>query len=356
MFPLRARFRRSSLRPLAGLPTFRVKPHFAAISRRVCAAALALSLAAGAWAQSAHAALIFGPASPVVELNSAASDRMTWISPDGLTAVLQSNRLGTFDIFSATRTSLSDPFGAPITSPFTTVNNSTFNSGDAVLSSDGLELFYHSANSPSPLSFFRATRAGTAVNFAAGSQVTTVPTTSGDNFNRPTWLSADGNRLYYFNDSAEPKLATRTLPTVAFTPSAFDPFSLISLGGNAGTATLSPDELTIIFTSGRPGGLGLGDLWYSTRASLSDPFSAPLNLASINTAASESGPVWFGDTLYFTRIVGGNPEIFSASLTAVPEPASAVLVGVGAAFLFAGARRRARGAKSPAVGVPGRDR
>ena len=40
-------------------------------------------------------------------------------------------------------------------------------------------------------------------------------------------------------------------------------------------AILSRDELTMYFTSDRPGGLGGDDLWFTTRASLDDPWGRP---------------------------------------------------------------------------------
>src|SRR5262245_46380541 len=90
-----------------------------------------------------HAGPIFNTAAPVAELNSTASDSVTWISADGLMVVLTSNRPGTFDLYSATRVSIGGAFSTPTTSPFTTANNATFNSASGVLSSNGLELFYH---------------------------------------------------------------------------------------------------------------------------------------------------------------------------------------------------------------------
>jgi hypothetical protein len=59
-------------------------------------------------------------------------------------------------------------------------------------------------------------------------------------------------------------------------------------------AILSRDELTMYFTSDRPGGVpGPGgvrndDLWFTTRASLDDPWETPTNLAALNTGAADS--------------------------------------------------------------------
>jgi WD40 repeat protein len=59
---------------------------------------------------------------------------------------------------------------------------------------------------------------------------------------------------------------------------------------DAGT-TLRADGREIFFSSNRPGTLGLGDLWTSTRRSVHDPWGTPVNLgAPLNTAAQEQQP------------------------------------------------------------------
>jgi WD40 repeat protein len=60
-------------------------------------------------------------------------------------------------------------------------------------------------------------------------------------------------------------------------------------------AILSRDELTMYFTSDRPGGLGGDDLWFTTRASLDDPWETPTNLSALNTGAADSLAVLSSD-------------------------------------------------------------
>jgi len=56
-------------------------------------------------------------------------------------------------------------------------------------------------------------------------------------------------------------------------------------------AFLSRDELTIYFTSDRPGGWGGNDLWFATRESVDSPWREPQNMgARINTASDDSLP------------------------------------------------------------------
>ena len=60
-------------------------------------------------------------------------------------------------------------------------------------------------------------------------------------------------------------------------------------------AVLSRDELTMYFTSDRPGGLGGDDLWFTTRTSLDDAWETPTNLSALNTDAADSLSVLSSD-------------------------------------------------------------
>ncbi|HET7695365.1 MAG TPA: hypothetical protein VFK57_06625 [Vicinamibacterales bacterium] len=60
-------------------------------------------------------------------------------------------------------------------------------------------------------------------------------------------------------------------------------------------AILSRDELTMYFTSDRPGGLGGDDQWFTTRASLDDPWGDPQNMSSLNSTAADSLAVLSSD-------------------------------------------------------------
>lgn len=70
----------------------------------------------------------------------------------------------------------------------------------------------------------------------------------------------------------------------------------IALTGVNSTSTdnqpvLSPDQLSLYFASGRPGGLGGNDIWVSRRASLTSEWQAPVNLgAPINSASDDQAP------------------------------------------------------------------
>jgi hypothetical protein len=66
-------------------------------------------------------------------------------------------------------------------------------------------------------------------------------------------------------------------------------------------AILTADELTVYFTSDRPGGLGGDDLWVSRRVSPDAPWEAPENLAILNSQFADSLSVFStsGNIMYF---------------------------------------------------------
>jgi hypothetical protein len=63
------------------------------------------------------------------------------------------------------------------------------------------------------------------------------------------------------------------------------------------------DGLEMVFTSNRTGGAGAFDIWTSTRASVFDPWSAPVNVTAVNTAGPETRPSlsWDAQRLYLGR-------------------------------------------------------
>ena len=56
------------------------------------------------------------------------------------------------------------------------------------------------------------------------------------------------------------------------------------------SATLSPNGLSLYFTSNRPGSLGGNDLWVSQRECADCSWEEPVNLTMLNSAAADAGP------------------------------------------------------------------
>lgn len=82
-------------------------------------------------------------------------------------------------------------------------------------------------------------------------------------------------------------------------------FVMIDLGDTAYNyfhPAISSDELTLYFSSNRPGGEGDYDLWKATRSSIDEPFGNVVNLGKqINTEGKEEFPTLRSDTrMYFS--------------------------------------------------------
>ena len=85
---------------------------------------------------------------------------------------------------------------------------------------------------------------------------------------------------------------------------------------------LSADELTLYFSSGRPGGLGDYDIWFCTRPSADAAWGPPVNVGTpVNSVYYDAYPCISGDglTLYFSehwaynQQVGARPPVGSTS-------------------------------------------
>ena len=97
------------------------------------------------------------------------------------------------------------------------------------------------------------------------------------------------------SDAAPDARPARCNPTAAFGK----PVALASLDTSANDehAELSADELTIYFSSTRPGGAGGFDIYQATRGSISESFGNILPVQGINTAGDERTPRMAGNGL-----------------------------------------------------------
>jgi Tol biopolymer transport system component len=92
------------------------------------------------------------------------------------------------------------------------------------------------------------------------------------------------------------------------------------------TANISPDGLSLLFSSDRPGGWGGMDMWMATRAGVDSPWSEPVNLGpTVNSAAWDLSPRLSADglSLYFhsARPGGlGGEDIWVATRTSKTAP------------------------------------
>lgn len=68
-------------------------------------------------------------------------------------------------------------------------------------------------------------------------------------------------------------------------------------GGTGDDPTLTGDRLELYLNSSRPGGVGMGDIWMSTRATTSDTWSTPIVVAELSSPGTETSPEVSADGL-----------------------------------------------------------
>lgn len=251
-------------------------------------------------------------------INTGYNDQHPAISKDGLSLYFTSNRpggQGADDLWVSQRASVDDPWGPP-QNLGPTINTSGVDFSPA-FSRDGHWLFF---NSDRPGGFggadiWASYRENVHDDFAWG-----PPVNLGAGINSPyddsgpTFFQDDetGITTLYFTSLNRPGgLGDWDIYASILGPDGtFGQASLVvelSAPGNANTGrdtrtAIRHDGLEIIFTSNRPGGVGSGDLWVSTRPTTLDRWSTPVNLGpTVNTVYFDGAPALSsdGETLYF---------------------------------------------------------
>jgi len=234
----------------------------------------------------------FGTPSLVVGVNSTAEETQATLSWDELTIYVASTRaggLGATDMYSATRATKSERFGALSR---VAVVNSTASDESPSVTKDGLSLYFASTRAAgATFDLHVAARMTTAAEFGAPSLIAGLNTT--DALDGSPYINAGGTVLYFDSDrggNREIYRAARATSTVAFNP----PTLVGAL--NSPTAAdkypvLSSDELSVYFGSDRPGGVGIFDIWEAHRTTTSDGFGSPKLATNLNSIATDL-PTW----------------------------------------------------------------
>jgi hypothetical protein len=244
----------------------------------------------------------FGKPTALISLNTSADDEHADLSPDEGTIYFSSTRpggTGGFDIYQATRSSPSDPFGNVLPVPGI---NTTGDERTPRMAGNGLSMYAMIATSSFPgLHIALATRPNVTVAFSAMRTVANInnATNSADPF-----LLPGGNAMYLASDLAGNLGLYRSVKVSgAFAIPTPVPGVNLDTPAVENNPVVTPDELTLFFGSTRPGGTGDYDIYEARRAHVADGFGAPVALTALNTAGAEV-PNWIspdGCNLYFTR-------------------------------------------------------
>lgn len=136
---------------------------------------------------------VFGGVQPLTVVNSTANELRPWLSVDQLTLYFESDRMGTIDVWRATRSDLGSDFATP---ELVTGLNTTSNEGSASLTPDQLTCYYVA---DSPLiagwkTLLRTRRVSTSDSFDGG---VTFAALESFNVNGYASLSSDGRELVF---------------------------------------------------------------------------------------------------------------------------------------------------------------
>lgn len=238
---------------------------------------------------------------------------------NGLTIYFCSTRLGDYEIFRATRTTPYGAFGPPVQ---VTELASAGSDTDPCTRIDELEIFFTSTRPGiGGGDIYRATRAGPTLPFGTPAIVPELCTGSTDS--SPS-LTADGLRIYFWSDrpggTGSFDIYTATRPNWTSPFGAPVPVAELNTTRVDTEPQISPDALTIFFSSDRAGGLGGRDTWVATRLDPNSPFTNLVNVTALNSTAADESPgfAWFHDEIFFVsaRAGGlGSYEIYSSRFT-----------------------------------------
>lgn len=136
-------------------------------------------------------------------------------------------------------------------------------------------------------------------------------------------ISADGLELYFQSgQSGQPGgygdadlWVTKRLSREDSWGEPFNLGPLVNSAVKEGTPSISTDGLSLFFWSFlRPGGIGMSDLWVTTRTNRDSPWNSPVNLGpTINTSSNENAPDISADglSLYFhSQRSGADPDLW----------------------------------------------
>ena len=252
----------------------------------------------------------FGAPVAVTELNTTGYEEGGSLSPDELTiyfASLRTGGLGGNDIWVATRASRDAPFGAPA---LLAGVNTTANENWPSVTADGLHLYVSTL--AQSWDIHAAQRANTTSNFGAHAPVASLNATTDEIYQS---ILPDHSAIYFeaIRGGTDRDLY-RAARNVGGTFDAAAEITSVSTAMDEKTPVLTPDELTLFFSSNRPGGSGAFDIWVAKRSTASDGFGTATAVAALNSSAEEL-PTWVsadGCVLHFARGSGNAIDLYVA--------------------------------------------
>jgi hypothetical protein len=230
----------------------------------------------------------FGTPELITGLGLSGSSWAPAVSKDGLTLYFSNDSTGSEDVYRATRSDRGSVFSSAAA---LSALNTSDDDGTPCPSADGLTLYFYSTRDGGVggRDLYTASRATASDDFSNPALIQSVNSTTNDHLPR---ISGDGLTLLISSartggvGAGDLWLATRASVADSFDAAALLPGSINTTASEA-SGGLSEDGLRLYFDSNRAGGLGGYDMYMATRATTGDAFAAPISLAALNTAAAD---------------------------------------------------------------------
>jgi Tol biopolymer transport system component len=255
----------------------------------------------------------FGTPVLVAGLNGqTGSDEGARLTPDELVVYFDSDRSGNRDVYTASRSSRTDAFGAAqAVGGVDTASSEAWSSPTA----DNLTLYFETDRN-GLYQVFVASRSTLAAQFSGAAAVANINIGVAQG---QLSVLPDQSALYFMitlsGGSADLYVARRGTSGQFGTPTQV---STVNTPSNEYLPAPTPDELILYFGSDRPDSPAKGsfDIWVTSRASSSASFDPPTNVQELNTSGTEY-PSWISPDncrLYFTRTgTDGTNKIYIAT-------------------------------------------
>jgi hypothetical protein len=259
------------------------------------------------------------------EVNTAFLDGCPIQSPDGLSLFMATNRPGghgLLDIWVAHRETVDSPFGPPENLP-APINSAADDFCPTPVRGHGLFFVSRRTTAEScglgDIYFARSREDG----WSEPEHLACAPEGPNSALDEqgPSYIDVDEQAYLYFSRSSA--AVPGDIYVSQGTAVGFGPATAVDSLNSAGNdiqPNVRKDGLEVVFSSsnGYPGHQGGQDVYVSTRETVGDAWSTPVNLGTaVNTAAGETRPSlsWDARTLYFGRAPGpeGMSDIYVAT-------------------------------------------
>jgi hypothetical protein len=258
----------------------------------------------------------FGTPAPVTGLDTPASEGDARLTHDELTVYFTrgpsadagvDGGTGLTDLFFATRSTTTDPFGAA--TPITALNTTSYEASPSP-TGDDLTLYYTTDKGGLATGYWdviAATRNTTADAWGNPSSLLGVSDAGSEQLD--VYVLASNLVLYFTSNSSTNNYpfhlyrASRATTGDTFAVDTSGLLNTINTGNRDRFPVVTPDELTLYFGTDRSGGSDY-DIYVSKRASKAVAFGAKTDVTELSTTTDSEVPNWISDDgcrIYFTR-------------------------------------------------------